>query len=126
MEKFIVAASKYTPLISFSPDEHYLRIEGESWPENAMETYSPLIEKMKEYFSMDEQTLDIDLLVEGLNTSSQKMMLEIFSQLQRYYTAGHQIKITWFYPEDDEELKEAWEMLLEDVTFPYSFKEKLF
>jgi hypothetical protein len=122
----MIAATKYSPLISFTPAEQYLRIEGESWPENAMETYSPLIHKLKEYFSEPQQNLRIELLFEGLNTSSQKMMLEIFSQLQEYHAVGHQIELTWYYPQDDEELKEAWEMLLEDVQFPYKFIEQTY
>lgn len=126
MDNLIIAATKYSPLISFTPAEQYLRIEGESWPENAMETYAPLIHKLSEYFRPAKQSLKIELLIEGLNTSSQKMILEIFSQLQGYHAEGHQIELTWYYPQDDEELKESWEMLLEDVLFPYKFIEQTY
>jgi len=126
VDNLIIAPSKYTPLISFIPAEQYLRIEGESWPENAMETYAPLIQKLSEYFSQATQSLKVELLIEGLNTSSQKMILEIFSKLQGYYAEGHQIDLSWYYPQDDEELKESWEMLLEDVLFPYKFIEQTY
>lgn len=123
MENFIINATKYTPKIEIRYDEHLLRIEGESYPENARETFQPLLDKLEDYFSKPDRTLKVELLVDYLNTSSSKMMTDIINNLQNHFEDGHKIDLTWFYPEGDIDCQETCELFLEDVTFPYTIAE---
>jgi len=122
VDKYIREATKYTPLIELHPRDQYLLIRGDSYPENALETYEPLLLKLEEYFQQ-HGNLRIDFLIDFLNTSSSKMMTELIAVLQRYHEKGNKIDLKWYYPDGDTELKESWEMLLEDATFPYSVCE---
>ncbi len=120
MENFIITQTKYTPLIELSFKDHFLRITGDSYPENAMEVYQPLITKLETYFVNPEQELQIELNFDFVSTSSKKMLTDIIGILQGYHDVGHQIKLTWFFPEGDLDWQEQCEMFLEDATFNYS------
>lgn len=123
MESYIIPATKYTPRIELNYQDHYLRLEGDSWPENAMDVYQPLLDKLEEYFATPQQSLSIELFMEYLNTSSSKMMDDIFRKLQSYFEQGHKIQLQWFYPEGDLECKDKCEFLLEEAHFPYAITE---
>jgi len=120
MENYIIPQTKYTPLIELHYQDKFLRIYGDSYPENAMEIFQPLINKLDEYFKQPQQSLVVDLRIDYLNTSSTKMMTDMLSKLQSFHDAGHSIKLSWSYPEGDIDCQESCEMYLEDATFPYS------
>jgi len=120
MENFIITNTKYTPQIELSFKDRYLRIIGDSYPENAMEVYQPLIVKLEKYFEAPAQDLLIEFNFDFVSTSSKKMLTDIIGILQGYHDAGHQIKLTWFFPEGDLDWQEQCEMFLEDASFNYS------
>lgn len=123
MDNFIIPQTKHTPQIELRYADKYLRIKGDSYPENAMDIFQPLIDRLDIYFSSPEQRLVIEVLMDYLNTSSTKMMTDVISKLQTYHDDGHEIKLTWFYSEGDEDSLETCEMFLEDASFPHEISE---
>ena len=119
MENLIIPKTKQTPQIEFNTAENYLRIIGESYPENAMEVFQPLIDHLELFFGQDKRHLQVELRVEYQNTSSSKMMYEVINRLSNYHVAGHNVKLAWYYPDGDLDLLENCEMFLEEVSFPY-------
>lgn len=119
MENLIIPKTKQTPQIEFNTAENYLRIIGESYPENAMEVFQPLIDHLELFFGQDKRHLQVELRVEYQNTSSSKMMYEVINRLSNYHEAGHNVKLAWYYPDGDLDLLENCEMFLEEVSFPY-------
>lgn len=119
MEDLIIPKTKQTPQIEFNTAENYLRIIGESYPENAMEVFQPLIDHLELFFGQDKRHLQVELRVEYQNTSSSKMMYEVINRLSNYHEAGHNVKLAWYYPDGDLDLLENCEMFLEEVSFPY-------
>ncbi len=119
MENLIIPKTKQTPQIEFNTAENYLRIIGESYPENAMEVFQPLIDHLELFFGQDKRDLQVELRVEYQNTSSSKMMYEVINRLSNYHEAGHNVKLAWYYPDGDLDLLENCEMFLEEVSFPY-------
>ncbi|MBI9031411.1 DUF1987 domain-containing protein [bacterium] len=119
MKNYIVEATKYTPYIEFDIAKGNLKMEGDTYPENSYDTFKPLLDKIDEYFLDSIKSLNVEINIEFLNTSSSKMMREIISKLDEYFEADHNISLKWYYPDGDIDLQESWEMLLEDVLFPY-------
>jgi len=85
-----------------------------------MDVYQPLIVKLEKYFEAPAQDLLIEFNFDFVSTSSKKMLTDIIGILQAYHDAGHQIKLTWFFPEGDLDWQEQCEMFLEDASFNYS------
>jgi len=124
MENFIINKTKHIPLIVLDYKNSNLLIKGESYPENALAVYKPLLEKLDEYFVNEKKSLFIDIYVDYLNTSSSKMMSDMIMKLQNFFEEGHKIELKWYYPLDDEDCKEACELFLEDVNFQYQIIEQ--
>lgn len=119
MKNYLVEATKYTPYIELNAENGYLKLEGDTYPENSYDTFKPLLDKIDEYFLESDKSLTVDIYIEFLNTSSSKMMRELISKLDEYFESGNKISLKWYYPDGDIDLQESWEMLLEDVLFPY-------
>lgn len=119
MKNYIVEATKYTPYIELDIEKSFLKLEGDTYPENSYDTFKPLLDRIDEYFLDPARSLTVEINIEFLNTSSSKMMREIVSKLDDYHEKEHSITLKWFYPDGDIDLQESWEMLLEDVQFPY-------
>ncbi len=119
MENFVIPQTKYTPQIELSFRDRFLRIIGDSYPENAMEVYQPLITKLEKYFSDPVQELQIELNFDFVSTSSKKMLTDIIGILQTYHESGHKIELVWYFPDGDEDWQEQCEMFLEDASFNY-------
>lgn len=119
MEKYILEATKYSPYIEFDADLGKLVIRGDSYPENALELYQPLFKQVDTYFADKISTLDIEIQIDYLNTSSSKMLIDLISKLSVYFDKGNTISAIWMYPEDDEDYREQCVMFLEEARFPY-------
>ncbi|PKN77969.1 MAG: hypothetical protein CVU48_09840 [Candidatus Cloacimonetes bacterium HGW-Cloacimonetes-1] len=119
MERYILEATKYTPYIELDTNLGTLQVMGDSYPENALELYQPLLTRIDAYFADNIKKLDIYLQIDYLNTSSSKMLIDIFTKLSYYFDKGNQISAVWKYPEDDEDYREQCMMFLEEAHFPY-------
>ena len=84
MPRLDLAKTVDTPAVEFNPDAGIFRIEGESYPENAMEFYRPVIECLNEFVNQSEKGLEVNLKMLYFNSSSSKCLLDIFDILEEY------------------------------------------
>ena len=107
--------------VNFNKETGILEMEGSSYPENALDFFGPIIGWIKNYISRGSKPIVMDIRLNYLNTSSTKCILDIFEILEQYYKSGGQVKINWYYAEDDEDIMETGEELGEDFEFPIEF-----
>lgn len=111
MDVFDVKATPRTPSVRLDRAQGVLEIRGVSLPDNTPEFFNPLMCKIDEYISSSLRHIKVYLHLEYLNTSSSKMLLDIFKKL----SALDSVEFHWFYNADDEEMLEYgrnYEMLL--------------
>jgi hypothetical protein len=84
-------------------------ISGKSCPENVVEFYQPILDWIDKYSEnpLDETIFEFKL--QYYNTASSKVLFVLMQKLETIVSNGHQVKIKWYYPEDDEALQEAGE-----------------
>ena len=121
MENLEIEKTKYTMAISFNKDTGILEMEGSSYPENALDFFGPIIDWIKDFISREKKALVLNIRLNYLNTSSTKCILDIFEILEQHYKSGGDVKIHWYYAEDDEDIMETGEELAEDFDFPIEF-----
>jgi hypothetical protein len=119
MAIYEVPASKNTPFICFDPGAGKLVITGESYPENAIDLFSPLFNKLDEYFTDESSGLNAEIRIDYQNTSSQKMMLELISRLQEAHDSHKPISLKLLYQDGDIDTIALWEVIMEDMTLDY-------
>jgi hypothetical protein len=124
MDKYEVIATKTTPYILLDPHAGELLLSGESWPENAMDVFHPLFEKLDEYLESGKEDLRVEVKLDYHNTSSQKMMRELIFRLQRAQESAKNIALNLYYLDGDTDMMEDWEELMDDITMNYRILER--
>jgi len=103
LEKLFIESTKSTPEINFQPDEHLLKIKGESYPENSFDYFEPIFDWLEEYLDiLDDKELRVEMYISYLNTSSTKSIMYILDLLDEAYVDGCNIKMVWYYEKDNE------------------------
>ena len=118
------------PGISFKEGEG--SIIGDSYPEDAIQFYKPVIAWMEQYLfsgyaknknNATEMICDVGYF----NTGSRPFFLTIFNQLNELKHSGHQVNVTWFY-DDEDEIRENddvnFKALIDDFVVQIEYKQR--
>ena len=123
MEKLVQKRTEMTPDIVLDKSEAIFTIKGSSRPENPFEHYKPVFEWFKEYFLQPNEKTIIELQFDYFNTSTSKILLDLFELFENHSNNGTDVHIQWYYENDDEEMMEAGEELLNLVEISYEVIE---
>ena len=98
---YYIEPTEKTPLVILDPDKKKFEIIGVSVPQDGRDFYQPVLDWLKEY---NEDPLELTEFVFNLdyfNISSSKMILFVLYKLQELQQKGKQVKIKWFYNDED-------------------------
>jgi hypothetical protein len=103
MQDIYIAAERDKPEVDFKFSQHHLLLRGESFPENAMAFYGPLVAALMDYLSQTRDTeITIDIELRYFNSSSTKILLNVFRMFDQASTSGNTVTLNWRHdPEDD-------------------------
>lgn len=114
-----IASTQSTPLIETDTARGVIYMEGDSYPENSFEFYSELVAWVSNYLKKSDRPLVLELALLYLNTSSIKIMMDIFDELEEAHEGGRDITVNWRYDMDNERVAELAEEFKEDCSFAF-------
>jgi hypothetical protein len=115
MDNLYIAATATSPEVDFRFDQHLLSLTGESYPENAAAFYTPIIQQLSEYLAACEgQLITANVALAYFNSSSTKMLFNVFDALDRAAQAGNRVLMNWYHDDEDETILEFGEELQAD------------
>lgn len=77
---------------------------------------------LEEYVSSPSQSTCLVVALEYFNTSSAKVLLEVFKKMNLLHKSGKSdIQIDWVYEEDDDDMLEAGHDYQRTVDIPLNF-----
>ncbi|MDX1904111.1 MAG: DUF1987 domain-containing protein [Thermonemataceae bacterium] len=112
MENYTVEGIKstyFTPNVTLNAETGECSISGESYLEDTWEFYRPILDWLKQYSEEVKKPIDFKFNLTYYNTSSSKCFLDIVKLLKDYKDVGGEVAISWYHPEDDEDIKEEAE-----------------
>ena len=116
MKDLIIDATKSSPLIKFTDTGEPLIITGESYLENAAEFYTPVFDWLKGYLGNPlKKSLLLDVELIYFNSSSSKILMNLFDMLNGAAIEGTLVTINWRYHEDNDVALECGEEFMEDL-----------
>ena len=126
MEPLQIEATKSTPSVHFDPLSGMLRIEGQSYPENAFGFYEPLMNWVDEYLGQLQQSakIVIELQLPYINTSSTKCFMMLLEKFEEAFQSGKHVSVAWYCNADNESEFECAEEFKEDLTLPFEIIAK--
>ncbi|PID28594.1 MAG: hypothetical protein CSB55_04485 [Candidatus Cloacimonadota bacterium] len=123
MKNLYIESSKYTAEINFNSGKGLLKISGNSYPEDAISFFEPVINWLEKYLENCDKNVIMEIKVNYINSSSSKSFIDIFEILEEFHVNKGKIICRWFYEKGDDEILESGEELLEDANFPFEFIE---
>lgn len=119
MENLNLEGSAKTPSVNFDAASGTLELKGRSIPENSVEFYKPLNDWIDAYGASPKAITTVDIKLEYFNTSSSKCILDLFKQLEGLNGKGTEVKVNWYFEEDDEDMEEAGEDYQAIINIPF-------
>jgi len=113
----------YTPGVVLDARKGIFEITGKACPEDAIEFYQPIIDWLEAYKQEPNKETIFEFKLSYYNTASSKVLLNIMQRLEDIRKTGADVKIKWFYYEDDEELQNAGEDFAEMIKVPFELIE---
>jgi hypothetical protein len=126
MENLQIKATKSSPEIMFDTQTNILSITGESYPENTTQFYEEVFEWLENYLEEIEQqevVFNIELIY--FNSSSSKVLMDLFDILEEASDDGKNIAVNWIYDEENDASLEYGEEFAEDMeSLKFNLVEK--
>jgi hypothetical protein len=119
MDTLTIQPGTSTPAVHFDPSTGLLRLEGESFPENAFEFFRPLKAWLSRFLAGGATPVKVELRLAYLNTGSTKAVMDILDMLEDAHSNGRDVSVHWYYEREDERALEAAQELKEEVTLPF-------
>ena len=123
VKKYYSEDTDSTPLVSLDPNSGVLEFKGRSIPENASDFYLPIINWLEEYTKAPQPNTRLILYLEYINSISQKMIFDILRKAEDIKDAGSNVKVMWYYDEDDEEMQVEGEIFQSKFELDIILKE---
>ncbi len=123
MEDVFIQRTDRTPEVDFKASTGIISITGKSIPENPISFYKSLSNWVDRYLEQPKPETVVRVVLEYFNTSTSKCLVDFFKQFERLTgMPDKQIKVEWFYEEDDEEILDAGHDYKDLVDIPFEFK----
>ena len=110
MEILEIKGNWKSPSILFNPNGN-LKIWGRSLPENALEIYNPIFNWLDQYKGNPNKQTSVEVKLEYFNTTSSKLIYEIFKKFEEINSTDNEISVKWYYESDDPDLEEEGKLL---------------
>jgi len=126
MQNLVIPASTRTPAIDFDFGKNYLKLSGESYPEDVTEFYNPVFSALDAYLAtLGPGNCSFDFELIYLNSSSAKAVMMLMDKLDAAAAKGAAVDVHWFYDEEDDTMQELGEEFGEDLENAKFHLEKM-
>jgi hypothetical protein len=117
MDPITIAKTARTPRVDFDFAKNQFVIAGESYPEDVSAFYGPLLQGISNFLD-DLSNAEVSFRFELIyfNSSTAKIVMELFEALEEAAVSGNQVVITWVHEAGDDNIKELGEEFAEELN----------
>ncbi len=124
MENLYIKGSQdvfHVPSVKFDAQTGICEISGESYLEETVDFYEPLIYWLEDYIDETNGAITFNFKLSYFNTSSSRSILDILNLLKQYEENDGDVIVNWYLDLSDNDLKEE----VEDFTIETDLKINL-
>ena len=119
MEPLDIKATNDTPRVLFDPDNNLFEISGRSLPEDVVTFYQPVLDWLDEYTRTPLKKTDFVFKYIYFNTATSKLVQDILTRLEHLREKGSEVKVSWYYEQDDEDMLDLGIEFKENVNIAF-------
>jgi hypothetical protein len=105
----------FVPTVDFNAESGICTLSGESFLEDTIEFYDPLVQWLEEYTTQVKNPVTFEIKLTYFNTSTSRSILDLLNVLKDYEETGGQVVVNWHYDEDDIDMEEDIEDYMLDT-----------
>ena len=105
----------FIPTIDFNVETGICVLSGESFLEDTIEFYDPLVQWLEEFTTEVKKSMSFEIKLTYFNTSTSRSILDLLNILKDYEEDGGEVTINWHYDEDDIDMEEDIEDYMLDT-----------
>lgn len=114
MQKIDIQKTISTPHMIIDEENNYLMLSGESFPENIVNFYEPLLGWLDSYLESDFSTLTFDCSLVYFNSSTSKLLMNILNAMNEAAARGKKVIVNWHSSKENDVIIECGEEFGED------------
>ena len=119
MNNMIIEGTDDSPKVIFTHENGKLELSGKSLPEDVSAFFRPVLEWLNQYAQRSKTETEFTFKLTYFNTASSKIILDILTLLEKMKEQGRNVYVNWYYPEYDEDMREAGIEYSEMVEVPF-------
>lgn len=96
-----IAKTRVTPYILMDEERGYLYIRGESFPMDGQKAYGEVMLWLERCFAQGFEQFTFDCELSYFNCSTAKLLLDMFTLMDRGATPGRQVTVNWITTPDN-------------------------
>ena len=115
MKNINIESSLDSPKVVLDYEQGLIELEGKSYPGDAFAFYEPITVWLKEYFSAESvKSTTFNIKLQYFNSATAQILYRTLDILKE--GKCEDLKINWYYQEDDEDSYEDFEDIAEEFT----------
>jgi len=107
----------FIPTVDFNSATGVFELSGESYLEDTIKFYKPILDWLSEYSSVNRKPITFNFKLTYFNTNSSRSILDILKILKKYETIGGKVTVNWYYNEDDIDMEDIEDFAI-DTDLP--------
>jgi len=96
----------FVPTVKFNAQTGICELSGESFLEDTVEFYKPIVDWIDEYIDQIKNPIAFIIKLSYFNTSTSRSILDILNMLKDYEEDGGEVVINWHFDENDIDMEE--------------------
>ena len=121
MEPLYINESSISPKVILDKSKEIFLIKGRSLPENALSFYEPVVDWLTEYLNNPLPVTILTFELDYFNSASSKVIFQIIEMMELLLKNGFEVKVNWYYQEEDEDTLEAGQTYASLTNVPFLF-----
>lgn len=109
------------PEILLDKNNNIIRFTGKSMPEDPGKVFTPVMDWISEYVKSPNPFTRIEFLMDYYNSSTARFFVEMLEKFEELCEHGADVKILWYFNQDDVVIQERGEDLQAIISIPFEF-----
>lgn len=122
--KLDIKETRDTPEVIFDPKNKRFEMTGNSFPEDAAKFFFPIFDWIERYIQSPNKTTHLVCKLEYFNSSSAKMLYNIFMEFEKLNDYGFEVLISWYFEPEDKLIEEKGLEYKGILNIPFELIEK--
>lgn len=124
LTKLEIEGTRDTAYILFDKENNVFEIKGNSLPENTNKFFEPIFDWIEHYIQNPNASTHLNCDLEYFNSSSAKMIYQIFIEFEKLKGLGKDVNISWHYESGDALIEEKGLEYKAILDVPFTLIEK--